>query len=334
MSVFFAKKGVAMQLEDLRVVLKVAECRSITAAATHLDMQMATASAAVKRVEAALGVELFVRTTRHLRLSTAGERYLPQCTAALSMLDQAKQTIHNDLDIISGEIRLAVSSDLGRNIAIPWVDDFMEQYPQVTLRAHISDSNIDFYRDALDVALRYGAPADSNLYGFKICNVPRLLVASPMYLEKHGTPKHPKDLLNHQGLFYQLQNILNDTWHFSYKESGNESGADKSYKIKPKAYCAANDGDLVRRWCVAGKGVAIKSSLDISRDLLAGRVVSFMPDYKIPQGELWLISPSRQSITPTVRLLRDMFRERTRALLTQLVEQGFVSEDVFESGDS
>ena len=319
-----------MQLEDLRVVLKVAEFRSITAAATHLDMQMATASAAVKRIEAALGVELFVRTTRHLRLSSAGERYLPQCIAAMSMLDQAKQTIHNDLDIISGEIRLAVSSDLGRNIAIPWVDDFMEQYPQVTLRVHVSDSNIDFYRDALDIALRYGAPADSNLYGFKICNVPRLLVASPSYLELHGTPEHPKDLLNHQGLFYQLQNILNDTWHFLCTESGEKPGAERSYKIKPKAYCAANDGDLVRRWCVAGKGVAIKSSLDIANDLLTGRIVSLMPDYKIPQGELWLISPSRQSITPTVRLLRDMFRERTRGLLTQLVDKGLLEQSVLE----
>lgn len=319
-----------MQLEDLRVVLKVAEFRSITAAATHLDMQMATASAAVKRIEAALGVELFVRTTRHLRLSSAGERYLPQCIAAMSMLDQAKQTIHNDLDIISGEIRLAVSSDLGRNIAIPWVDDFMVQHPKVTLRAHISDSNVDFYRDALDIALRYGAPADSNVYGFKICNVPRLLVASPSYLELQGTPQHPKDLLNHQGLFYQLQNILNDTWHFSFKESCKESGVERSYKIKPKAYCAANDGDLVRRWCVAGKGVAIKSSLDIANDLLAGRVVPLLADYKVPQGELWLISPSRQSITPTVRLLRDMFRERTKALLTQLVEQGFLESSVLK----
>lgn len=313
-----------MQLEDLRVVLKVAEFRSITAAATHLDMQMATASAAVKRIEAALGVELFVRTTRHLRLSSAGERYLPQCISAMSMLDQAKQTIHNDLDIISGEIRLAVSSDLGRNIAIPWVDDFMVQHPKVTLRAHISDSNVDFYRDALDIALRYGAPADSNVYGFKICNVPRLLVASPSYLELQDAPKHPKDLLNHQGLFYQLQNILNDTWHFS----GNESGADKTYKVKPKAYCAANDGDLVRRWCVAGKGVAVKSSLDIANDLLAGRVVPLLTDYNIPQGELWLICPSRQSITPTVRLLRDMFRERTKALLMQLVERGFLHKNV------
>jgi len=232
------------------------------------------------------------------------------------MLDQAKQTIYNDLDIIRGEIRLAVSSDLGRNIAIPWVNEFMTEYPNVTLRAHISDSNVDFYRDALDMALRYGAPADSNLYGFKICNVPRLLVASPEYLAEHGTPQQPKDLLQHQCLFYQLQNILNDTWYFSK--------ASVIDKVKPKAYCAANDGDLVRRWCVDGKGVAIKSSLDIANDLLAGRLVPLMPDYHIAQGELWLISPSRQSITPTMRLLRDRFRDRTRGLLEQLVAKGLV----------
>ncbi|MFI8619429.1 LysR family transcriptional regulator [Marinomonas sp. NPDC078689] len=311
-----------MQLEDLRVVLNVAEFRSITAAARHLDMQIATASAAVKRIEAALGVELFVRTTRHLRLSSAGERYLPQCAEALSLLEQAKQTIHNDLDVINGEIRIAVSSDLGRNLAIPWIDDFMMQHPQVTLRAHISDSNIDFYRDALDMALRYGPPSDSNLYGFKICNVPRLLVASPEYINQHALPSQPKDLLSHQGLFYQLQDILNDTWRFSDDE--------RSYKVKPKAICAANDGDLVRRWCVAGKGVAIKSSLDIAHDLLSGRLVPLMQGYKVPEGELWLVCSSRQSITPTVRLLRDLFRERTKALLTELVQKGFIDSSVLE----
>nr|WP_264193975.1 substrate binding domain-containing protein [Marinomonas algarum] len=245
------------------------------------------------------------------------------------MLDQARQTIHSDLDVIHGEIRLAVSSDLGRNLAIPWVDEFMTEYPNVTLRTHISDSNVDFYRDALDMALRYGAPSDSNMYGFKICNVPRLLVASPEYLIKYGTPQQPKDLLHHQCLFYQLQNILNDTWHFSVNDP--ETQRERHDKVKPKAYCAANDGDLVRRWCVAGKGVAIKSAIDIAQDLLAGRVVPLMADYRIAQGELWLISPSRQSITPTMRLLRDRFRDRTRDLLEQLVNRNFISADTLHT---
>jgi len=241
-----------MLLEDLQVVLKVAEFRSITAAATNLDMRTATASAALKRVERALGVELFIRTTRHLRLSSAGERYIPQCEQALLMLDQARQNMKDDLDIVDGELRIALSSDLGRNLVIPWFDEFMETYPNVSLKINISDSNIDFYRDSVDIALRYGSPNDANLYGFKICNVPALLCATQEYLDKNGTLHHPHDLPSHNGLFYQLYDIIHDVWVFS--DGGTE------YKIKMSGNRASNDGDLVRRWCVAGTRPAARRS--------------------------------------------------------------------------
>ena len=178
-----------MLLEDLRVILKVAEFRSITAAATHLDMRTATASAAVKRVEAALGYDLFVRTTRHLRLSAVGERYIPQCEQAMQLLEQAKLNMQDDLDQIDGELRMSISSDLGRNIVIPWLDEFLDQHPKVSLKTNISDSNIDFYRDPVDLALRYGSPDNSSVYGFKICNVPRVLCAAPSYIQKNGKPE-------------------------------------------------------------------------------------------------------------------------------------------------
>lgn len=171
-----------MNIEDLKLILKVAEFRSITLAAAKLDMRTATASAAIKRVEAALGSELFVRTTRHLRLSAAGERYIPQCEQALAVLELAKQNLKGEHDEIEGELRVALSSDLGRNLVIPWIDELMDTYPKLSLRAHISDSNIDFYRDSVDIALRYGSPNDASVYGFKICNVPRLLCATDEYL--------------------------------------------------------------------------------------------------------------------------------------------------------
>jgi DNA-binding transcriptional LysR family regulator len=305
-----------MLLEDLQIVLKVAELRSITAAATQLDMRTATASAALKRVENQLGMDLFIRTTRRLRLSSAGERYIPQCEQALLMLEQAKQNIRDDLDIVDGELRITFSSDLGRNLVIPWLDEFMENYPNLSLKTSISDSNIDFYRDAVDIALRYGSPSEANLYGFKICNVPGLLCATPAYLAKHGTPIHPHDLPAYNGLFYQLYDIIHDLWHFS------RDGTD--YKIKMHGNRASNDGDLVRRWCVAGKGVAVKSCLDMSNDLLSGRVVNVLPKFKPAATELWLICPNRQLITPAVRLLRDQLKTKCNQILNKLVEKGFI----------
>jgi DNA-binding transcriptional LysR family regulator len=329
-----------MLIEDLKVVLKVAEFRSITAAATNLDMRTATASAAVKRVESALGVELFIRTTRQLRLSNAGERYIPQCEQALLMLDQAKLNMKENLDTVDGELRISLSSDLGRNLVVPWLDEFIQTYPKVSLKINISDSNIDFYRDSVDVALRYGFPHDSSLAGFKICHVPGLLCATQEYLDKNGTPKHPQDLPSHNGLFYQLHDMTHDVWTFSQSkeveggkglENGSEIAGDPAveYRLKRSGTRVSNDGDLVRRWCVAGKGLAVKSCLDMSDDLLAGRVVSVMPEFKPRSSELWLVCPSRQSITPAVRLLRDAIREKSTGILRQLVAKGILDDSVF-----
>lgn len=309
-----------MLLEDLQVILKVAEFRSITAAAENLDMRTATASAAVKRVEGALGVELFIRTTRHLRLSSAGGRYIPQCEQALLMLDQAKQKMKDELDIVDGELRIALSSDLGRNLVTPWLDELIETYPNVSLRTNISDSNIDFYRDSVDMALRYGSPNDANLYGFKICNVPRLLCATEEYLHKNGTPKHPDDLPFHNGLFYQLHDITYNVWDFSHE------GTD--YKVKMSGNRASNDGDLVRRWCVAGKGLAVKSCLDMSTDLLSGKIINLIPEFKPTPTELWLIFPSRQLITPIARILRETVKKKTTDILKQLIARGILDDSV------
>ncbi|UUO23881.1 LysR family transcriptional regulator [Colwellia sp. M166] len=308
-----------MQIEDLHVVLKVAEFRSITAAAASLDMQMATASAAIKRIERALGVELFIRTTRSLRLSGPGERYIPHCQQALDMLEQAKQNVKDDLAIVDGELRIAISSDLGRNLVAPWLDEFMQTHSAITLKVSLSDSNIDFYRDGVDIALRYGSPTDSNMYGFKVCNIPRLLCASPNYLEQHGTPTHPNDLVTHNGLFYQLSDIIHNVWLFSHQG--------EKFKIKMNGNRAANDGDLVRRWCVAGKGLATKSALDVASDLLAGDLVNVIPEYKATDTELWIICPSRQSITPAVRLLRDTFRKKCQTIFQQLHDKGILSNE-------
>ena len=299
-----------MLIEDLQVILKVAEFKSITAAATHLDMRTATASAAVKRVEKMLGTELFIRTTRQLRLSPAGERYLPECQQALNLLNQAKQNAKGEQANIEGELRIAASSDLGRNLLVPWLDEFIELHPKISVKVNISDSNIDFYRDAVDMALRYGSPTDSNLYGFKICHVPGILCASPDYIAKHGQPSQPKDLVEHNGLFYQLYDIIHDVWQF--ERDGQTT------KVKIKGDRSANDGDLVRRWCVAGKGVAVKSALDIADDLLSDKLMQLLPEYQARQTELWLVCPSRQLITPAMRLLRNFLQEKCQSLQNQL----------------
>lgn len=305
-----------MQIEDLQIIQAVAKFQSISAAAIHLDLSPATTSAAVKRVEKQLGSQLFERTTRKLRLSKAGENYLPKCEQALKLLMQAEENLKGEQNLIDGELRLAISSDFGRNLVVPWLDEFMQQHPKIRIRLNVSDSLSDFYRDPIDMALRYGSPSEASLYGFKILDVPGLLCAAPSYLNKHGTPAHPEDLKQHNGLFYQLYDMTHDTWEF-------QQGKQK-FKIKMKGNRTANDGDLVRRWCVAGKGLAVKSCLDMSEDLLSGKVMNVMPDYRPQQTELWLIFPSRQTITPAARLLRDFLKQKTQKIIEKLTAKGIL----------
>ncbi|WP_420555327.1 LysR substrate-binding domain-containing protein [Neptuniibacter marinus] len=170
------------------------------------------------------------------------------------------------------------------------------------------------------MAFRYGSPEDSNLYGFKICNVPGLLCVTEEYLEHNGTPQHPHDLVSHHGLFYQLHDVIHNVW--SFRDDQN------NYKIKMSGNRASNDGDLVRRWCVAGKGLAVKSCLDMSNDLLNDRVVNVMPNFKPRSSELWLVCPTRQSITPAVRLLRDHVKLECTNVLLLLIDKGVLDKSV------
>ncbi|KPZ55148.1 MULTISPECIES: LysR family transcriptional regulator [Pseudoalteromonas] len=310
-----------MKIADLQVLLKVAELQSITAAANQLDMSSSAASVSLKRIEQSLGAQLFVRTTRQIRLTPEGERYLPLCQQALDLLQQGQVLIHEEQQSISGEVRIAVSSEMGRNLMRVLLNNVMDKHSEVTLRLQASDSRADFYRDGVDVALRAltkEAAQDLNLYGFKICNIAHVLCASPDYINKHGEPSAPEDLVNHNALLYKLYEVVHDGWEF-YNDN-------QKYKVKMNSDRAVNDGDIVRRWCIDGTGIAKKSAIDVAEDLLTGRLKRLMPDYKIPLTEMWLVLPSRQLITPAIRLIRDELKHTISQLRKNLIAQGIINE--------
>ncbi|MCQ1060373.1 LysR family transcriptional regulator [Photobacterium sp. DNB23_23_1] len=311
-----------MKIADLQVFLTVAELQSITAAANQLDMSSSAASVALKRIEKLLGAQLFVRTTRQLRLSPEGERYLPLCQQALDLLQQGQVVINEEQQSINGEVKMAMSSEMGRNLMRTLLNEVMEQHPDLSLRLHVSDSRVDFYRDGVDVALRAmtkAAVQELNLYGFKICNIPHFLCASPEYISQHGAPTTPDELSQHNTLLYKLYEVMHDDWELYQGE--------EKFKVKVKSDRAVNDGDIVRRWCVDGVGIAKKSVIDVSADLLTGRLQRVMPGYHIPVTELWLVLPSRQLITPAIRLIRDVLKNKINGLREQLIKEGRLSEE-------
>ena len=299
-----------MQLNDLKLFIRVADCGSLTAAAVELDISSAVASAGLKRLEKELGTTLFIRSTRSLRLTDAGERYLIHCRRALVDLDLGHRAIESSQASISGLLSFAVPSDIGRNVLLPWLDEFLLEYPELKLRLHIGDNLSDFYRDKIDVALRSGKPKDSALVAFKICNSRRVLCASPGYIRQFGEPISLEQLPQHNCLFFMLDERTHDQWIF------NKNG--QQHKVRVTANRTCNDADIARRWAVAGQGLVFKSWLDLTDDIESGRLVPLLNDYQGEEADLYLVCPGREHVTPVVLLLRDMLRRRCKIRLERV----------------
>ncbi|MGS0675523.1 LysR family transcriptional regulator [Shewanella sp. 0m-4] len=299
-----------MQLNDLRLFVRVADCGSLTAAAVELDISSAVASAGLKRLEKELGTALFIRSTRSLRLTDSGERYLIHCRRALADLEVGQRAIESTQASISGVVSLSVPSDVGRNVLLPWLDAFLLEYPELKLRLHIGDNLSDFYHDKIDVALRSGKPKDSALVAFKICNSRRVLCASPDYIKRFGEVSSLEQLPQHNCLFFMLDERTHDQWVF------NRNG--QQHKVRVSANRTCNDADIARRWAVAGQGLVFKSWLDLTDDIESGRLVPLLNDYQGEEADLYLVCPGREHVTPVILLLRDMLRDRSKERLARV----------------
>jgi DNA-binding transcriptional LysR family regulator len=302
---FSFNAGLKMKaLADLRLIVRAAELGSLSAAARQLDLSPAVASAALKRLEAELDAQLFVRSTRSLRPTLEGERFLTQAREALRLLDEGSDALHGDRAALRGELRISAPSDFGRNSLLRWLDAFQLQHPQLRLKLQLSDRIADIYRQPVDVALRYGLPPDSSLVALPLApDNRRVLCAAPAYLARAGGVDTPQALRRHNCLRFMLSDELHTHWRFTAPDG-------KVCVVEVDGDRVSDDGDAVRRWALAGAGVAYKSWLDVADDVAAGRLQLLCREWIGEVTPLHLISPDRRLISPAVQRLRDFLQAR------------------------
>ncbi|WP_090192294.1 MULTISPECIES: LysR family transcriptional regulator [unclassified Duganella] len=292
-----------LRLDDLTVFVRTADRGSLSAAARELEISPALASAAVKRLEGELKLRLFARTTRSLRLTEEGEHYLRHAREALRLLKEGHDALIQGQETLGGTLKISMPSDLGRNMVVGWLDAFQAQYPRVSLQLSISDRVSDMYRQPVDIAIRYGAQEDSSLIALPLApENRRVLVASPDYIKHHGKLNTLDDLARHNCLRFMLEDVIHDRWSF-YREAQSEAEV-----IHVNGNRSADDADVVRRWAVAGVGIAYKSRLDLSADIRAGRLQVLLPDVLGEPTPLNMLCMHRSQISPTVLQLRDFLR--------------------------
>ncbi|WP_411829977.1 LysR family transcriptional regulator [Pseudomonas frederiksbergensis] len=292
-----------IRIDDLQVFVTTTDAGSLSAAARLLDISPALASVAVQRLEASLGVRLFVRSTRRLRLSDDGERYLSHARQALEALDNGELVLAQGRDEICGTLRLSMPSDIGRNLLLPWLDEFQQLHPKVLLHLRVSDQVADLFTEHLDASIRYGQLADSSLVSLALAPSNRRTVcASPDYIARHGRPETPAELGGHNCLRYVMGEQTFERWSFQTPQ-GVET-------VQVLGNRTSDDADIVRRWAVSGLGVVYKSKLDVMDDIRSGRLVEiFPPDYGQP-APLQLVCAHRTSLTPAVQVLRAFLAAR------------------------
>ncbi|RQR33447.1 LysR family transcriptional regulator [Burkholderia sp. Bp9143] len=298
-----------IRLDDVQIFVHTVDYGSFSEAARQLNIAPAHASASVQRLEKALDTRLFTRSTRSMQLSEAGERYLPHARVMMGALEQGQQALANSRGALSGPLRLSAPSDFGRNLLLPWLDDFQHRHPALSLHLKMSDRAADLIRQPLDAVVRYGALPDSSLLAMKLVdNNRRALCAAPSYLERHGAPAKVDDLRRHNCLRYVWSEQIHERWRFT------PPGGDRTVAVTGNRI--SDDADAVRRWAIAGEGLIYKSRLDLIDDLRAGRLMELFPPEYCEPAPLHLICAHRAQLTPTINELHAFLRERCAALLS------------------
>ncbi|MEL6346790.1 MAG: LysR family transcriptional regulator [Myxococcota bacterium] len=293
-----------MKIREMELVVRVAETGSMTLAARQLHLTPAAVSAAIQRIEAAIGVRLFERTTRSLHPTDEGMVIIEGCQDVVVRWRRALDDAQGQQAELEGTIHLSAPTDLTYSMLESVIVQLCADHPRLQIVLRASDAVRHLHRDAIDLAIRYGPLQDSTLAARKLFEGPRILVAAPSYLAQHGTPETPQALSHHRCLTLLLANASTDVWALH-----GPKGITRHAHGSP--LCA--DGYLARRWAIAGLGIAFKSLFDVIDDLEARRLVRVLPDHSGGPSAIHAVFPSRRFLPARVRVLGDAIAKRFAA---------------------
>lgn len=283
-----------MKTDEMELLVRVAETGSMTLAAKQLHLTPAAVSAAVRRLEESLGLRLFERTTRSVHPTDEGLVILEGCQEVIDRWQRTIEEVRGAAGELVGDVHVSAPADTAYQMLAPVVAEVSEAHPRLRVVVHVSDAVAHLHREAIDMAIRYGALQDSSLSARKLADVPGVLVASPGYLERHGAPDSPEELTEHRALTLQLASVPVTSWALVGR------GETRAVELR-RTICS--DGYLARQWALQGEGIAMKSLLDVIDDLEAGTLVRVLPEFAVGPMPVHVVFPSRRYPRARVRAL-------------------------------
>ncbi|TBR39856.1 MULTISPECIES: LysR family transcriptional regulator [Dyella] len=275
-----------INLNRLAVFVALVQAGSFTAAAEQLGMTKAMVSQHVARLEQELGVTLLVRSTRRMSLTEAGAAFHADCVRILAETEAAIERVSENRDAPRGTLRLTASLDYGTAVVAPALASYMLTYPQVQVDLVLSDHLSDLIAERFDLAIRGGSLRDSTLRATRLSGFRQLVVASPSYVARAGTPKRPEDLATFAWVAMSaLSSPL--TWTFTHAKGGRTT-------VRVRAVAQANNASAVRALVLASAGAAILPDYLVEDDVRAGRLKVLLPTYRLPEGGIHAVYPGQR----------------------------------------
>ncbi len=293
------------KLKQLETFVAVATRGGLTAAAKAEGVAPAIVGRRLDALEERLGVKLLVRTTRRVSLTHEGGMFLGDCQRLLSDLANAEASVSEGGVKASGHLNLTAPAGFGRRHVAPLLPHFRNLHPEVTISLNLSDRVVDLAAEGFDCAVRVGEMPDSSLVSVRLADNRRLCVAAPSYLKRHGTPQHPHDLTRFDCLTLSSEASQNRGWIFSMPQ---QKGVEVVH-LKPGGPLSCSDGEVLFDWCLAGHGIAWRSTWEVQTEIASGALVAVLEDFAAPPNGIYAVYPQRKHLPLRVRLWVDCLKE-------------------------
>lgn len=275
-------------LDDLKRMVMfshVVEAGSFSAAASRLGIAKSAVSKHISLLEQHLGVRLLNRTTRGLSLTDVGETYYQHCVRMVEAAEEARRSTSTLQEEPHGTLKIASPASFGAEYVAPLLQEFLQLHPSLKAELLLDDELVDMVKEGIDVAIRVGWLPDSSLRARKLRDAPRLICASPAYIERMGMPKTPDDLANHQWVIFSL---LPTPYHCTLRFKQEQ----KTVHIKGRV--KTNSGRAVCSLLLAGAGVGVLSDFLVAEDIRQGRLIQLLPDHEISDVGIYALYQDSQ----------------------------------------
>ncbi|NQZ83524.1 MAG: LysR family transcriptional regulator [Colwellia sp.] len=288
-------------LDGMKTVVAVVETHSFTAASERLGMSKALVSKYVGEVESSLGIRLFNRTTRQLALTDAGRSYYEHSLNLLEQFSAMVDNVTGEQTSPRGLLRISAPVTFGEMKLSPIMPKFLQMYPELNVEVKVTNNAIDMVEEGVDVRLRIGGVADSNMIARHIRTFPLILCASPAYIEKHGMPETPEDISKHAC-------IIDSNFRVGKQWPVISKNGDAT-TINVNSNIAVNSPKAVQEIAMAGGGIAMIPEFIVEGAIKAGSLISILPDYTTLEFGLFAIYPHRKYVSRKVRCFIDFVLE-------------------------